>query len=174
MRAMQLIVFGGTGATGRALIEQAADTGHTVTAFVRSPDKLGSLRERVRVVTGEVFDEASVAAAIRGHDVVLSALGTRPWRHVDICAGGTRIIARAMRSVGVRRIIVTCARRFATSRSWKTSSHPETSTGSWCVRGCSPRASGGGAGAPRSTTRFVAVLLRSDAEGRGRARRARP
>jgi putative NADH-flavin reductase len=105
LRAMKLIVFGGTGGTGLALIAQALDAGHAVTAFVRSPDRLGALRERVRVVIGDVFDAAAVTEAIRGHDAVLSALGTRPWRHVDLCSGGTRVIAGAMRAAGVRRII---------------------------------------------------------------------
>jgi putative NADH-flavin reductase len=102
---MKLIVFGGTGKTGLALIEQAADAGHAVTAFVRSPGKLGALRDRARVVTGDIFDEAAVTEAVRGHDAVLSGLGTRPWRHVDICSRGTRVIAAAMRAGGVRRII---------------------------------------------------------------------
>ncbi|HZC99491.1 MAG TPA: NAD(P)H-binding protein [Actinomycetes bacterium] len=33
---MQLTVFGASGATGRRLVEQALDAGHTVTAVVRT------------------------------------------------------------------------------------------------------------------------------------------
>lgn len=99
-------MFGATGGTGRALLDLAPAAGHEVTAFVRDPDKLGAPRAGVRVVRGDVLDEAQVTEAVRGHDAVLSALGTRPWRHVDICSGGTRVIAAAMRAAGVRRLIV--------------------------------------------------------------------
>jgi uncharacterized protein YbjT (DUF2867 family) len=39
---MQLFIIGATGGTGRALVEQASRRGHRVTAFVRSPEKLGA------------------------------------------------------------------------------------------------------------------------------------
>ncbi|HEY8134182.1 MAG TPA: NAD(P)H-binding protein, partial [Thermoanaerobaculia bacterium] len=42
---MRLIILGATGGTGRALLEQARSRGHQVTAFVRSPQKLGALAE---------------------------------------------------------------------------------------------------------------------------------
>ena len=41
--AMRLLILGATGGTGRALIRQARERGHEVTAFVRSPQKLCSL-----------------------------------------------------------------------------------------------------------------------------------
>jgi putative NADH-flavin reductase len=103
---MKLVVFGATGGTGLALLDQAPRIGYEVTAFVRNPDKLGAPREGVRVMAGDVLDEAMVTAAIRGCDAVLSALGTRPWKHRDICSGGTRVIAAAMASTGVKRIVV--------------------------------------------------------------------
>ena len=37
---MKLVVFGPTGNTGLALLEQAPKLGHEITAFVRSADKL--------------------------------------------------------------------------------------------------------------------------------------
>ncbi|HZK48634.1 MAG TPA: NAD(P)H-binding protein, partial [Thermoleophilia bacterium] len=49
---MKVVVFGATGRTGRLLVEGALARGHDVTAFVRAPNKLGALRDRVRVVQG--------------------------------------------------------------------------------------------------------------------------
>jgi len=40
LRRSLLFVLGATGGTGRALVEQARQRGHLVTAFVRSPEKL--------------------------------------------------------------------------------------------------------------------------------------
>jgi putative NADH-flavin reductase len=101
---MKLIVFGATGATGLQLLDQGAAAGHTMSAFVRDPARLGS--RAVNAIIGDVLDAAAVTDAIRGHDAVLSALGTRPWRHVDICSGATPVILAAMAATGVRRIVV--------------------------------------------------------------------
>lgn len=97
---MKLIVFGATGATGLSLIEQALAAGQEVTAFVRSP-----FESNARVVQGNVLDNAEVAKAIAGHDVVFSCLGTRPWRHTNICSEGIASITQAMKATGVRRLI---------------------------------------------------------------------
>ncbi len=37
---MKLLVLGASGRTGRLVVEQALAAGHTVTALVRSPEKL--------------------------------------------------------------------------------------------------------------------------------------
>ena len=38
---MKLIVLGATGGTGLQIVQQAIRRGHAVTAFVRSPERLG-------------------------------------------------------------------------------------------------------------------------------------
>ena len=100
---MKLIVFGATGGTGRELVTQGLAAGHEVTAFVR--DAAALTGTQARVVTGDALDATAVASAIAGHDAVLSALGTRPWRHVDISSGGIAAILPAMQANGVRRVI---------------------------------------------------------------------
>jgi len=99
---VKLIVFGATGGTGQCLVAQALAAGHDVTVFVR---RSGPMMTRARVVSGEVFDRASVAEAVAGHDAVLSALGTRPWRHQDVCSGGIASIIPAMQRAGVKRVV---------------------------------------------------------------------
>jgi putative NADH-flavin reductase len=98
---VKLIVFGATGATGQCLVEQALAAGHEVTVFAR---RTGAMT-RARVIDGDVLDHATVAEAIRGHDAVLSALGTRPWKHVDVCSGGIAAILPAMQAAGVNRVV---------------------------------------------------------------------
>jgi putative NADH-flavin reductase len=98
---VKLIVFGATGGTGQCLVEQALAAGHEVTVFSRK----GGQMSRARVVGGDVLDRASVAEAVTGHDAVLSALGTRPWRHQDVCSGGIAAILSAMKVAGVKRVI---------------------------------------------------------------------
>jgi uncharacterized protein YbjT (DUF2867 family) len=103
---MRLLVIGATGAIGSAVVRAALEDGHEVTAFVRSLDRLGDLRSRVRVVEGDLNDPASVAAAVPGHDAVISAVGSSPDRaQLDVPANGMRAVVDAMRAAGVRRLV---------------------------------------------------------------------
>ena len=74
---MNLLIFGATGGTGGALVEQAVEQGHVVTAFARDPSKVSTTHQNLRVVQGDILDPTSVEAAVRGQDAVLSALGVR-------------------------------------------------------------------------------------------------
>jgi len=71
----RLFILGATGATGRALVDQALERGHRWTAFVRSPQKLGGPRAALTVVQGDPRSVDALRAALPGHDAVLSMLG---------------------------------------------------------------------------------------------------
>jgi putative NADH-flavin reductase len=43
--------------------------------LVRSPHKLGEFANRVEVVEGDYFDKTKIAEAIKGTDIVISAIG---------------------------------------------------------------------------------------------------
>ena len=49
---MKLAIFGATGGTGRALVEQALAAGHEVTALVRDPARVTVQNPRVHLVQG--------------------------------------------------------------------------------------------------------------------------
>jgi putative NADH-flavin reductase len=102
---MKLLVFGASGPLGRAIIEAALAAGHQVTAFTRSPGRPNN-DPRLREVTGDVLDAGSTAAAVPGHDAVVSALGhSRPSpAGRDLHPGAAHIIA-AMKAAGVSRLI---------------------------------------------------------------------
>jgi uncharacterized protein YbjT (DUF2867 family) len=72
---MKLIVFGATGGVGQHFVEMAVGQGHEVTAFVRTPEKLRTT-EGVTIIQGDAFDTVQVAAAIPGHDAIISCLGS--------------------------------------------------------------------------------------------------
>lgn len=101
---MKLIVFGPTGGTGRALLEQALAGGHAVTAFARNTAAV-TPRPGLTIVAGSVLDAAAVDAAVARHDAVLSALGGRPWRRSPVCEPAIRNMTAAMTRHGVRRIV---------------------------------------------------------------------
>ena len=102
---MDVLVFGATGPLGRCLTDRLLAAGHQVTAFVRTPGRLGP-RPGLREVTGDVLTPRDVTAAMPGHDAVISALGqSRPSAAGrDLHPGVARII-EAMQDAGVTRLI---------------------------------------------------------------------
>ena len=111
MARRKVLVLGATGGTGRQLVEQALQLGHDLTALVRRPERLTVGPERLRVLTGSVTDnDEGLAAAVRGQDVVISALGVgKSLKSSGLIARSVPGIMRAMESQGVRRLTLTSA-----------------------------------------------------------------
>ncbi len=102
----RILVVGATGGTGRRLVAQALERGYVVTALVRDPSRLEVDHPQLTVMRGDVLDEGSVDAAVRGQDAVLSALGhKRYFGPTRILSDGTRNIVRAMEKHGVARLV---------------------------------------------------------------------
>lgn len=99
---MNLVVLGATGRSGRLVVEQALAAGHTVTALVRSPEKLTTSNSNLRVVTGEATETSAVSRALEGADALISTLGGKP----SVILDSTRAIVAAARQTGVSRVVV--------------------------------------------------------------------
>jgi uncharacterized protein YbjT (DUF2867 family) len=99
---MNLVVLGATGRTGRLVVEQALAAGHTVTALVRSPEKLTTGNSHLRVITGEATDTSALSRALEGADAVISTLGGKG----SVIADSTQAIVAAARAAGVSRVVV--------------------------------------------------------------------
>ena len=74
---MRLVVLGATGGTGLEIVKQAIARGHSVTALVRSPDRLKPFRERIIVKQGNLLSPPDLEQVLAGHDAVLSGFGPR-------------------------------------------------------------------------------------------------
>jgi putative NADH-flavin reductase len=107
--AMRLFILGATGGTGRQLIGQALARGHQVTAFVRSPEKLGARQQGLSVQQGDPRDAAALNVALSGHDAVLSALGPPGPRRSTILRDSALSTVSAMQSAGIRRLLIVSA-----------------------------------------------------------------
>jgi putative NADH-flavin reductase len=100
---MRVVVFGASGGTGRQVVQRAIDAGLEVTAFVRNPV---SAELNVRVVQGDVADQAAVARALEGQDAVISTLGVgKPLKPDPVVVQGVEHIVDGMRQKGIRRLI---------------------------------------------------------------------
>ena len=114
---MKVLIFGSTGGTGRELVKQALEQGHTVTAQVRNPDKIEDIKhERLKVVQGDVLDPNTVKRATAGQDAVFSAIGAGAER-TTLREDGTRNIVDAMQKTGVNRLICLSSLGVGDSRS---------------------------------------------------------
>ena len=102
---MKLAVFGGSGRTGRLLIEGALARGHEVRALVRDPAKLPLHHDRLALVRGDATNADDVAATVVGSEAVLSALGHAKGSPKDVQTTATRHIVAAMRAEGVTRVL---------------------------------------------------------------------
>lgn len=105
-RPTRVLIVGATGGTGRQLVAQALGRGYTVTAFVRDPSRLRVDHPQLTVIQGNVLDAASVQAAMRGQEAVVSALGHKRFFYpTRILSEGTRNILRAMETHRVPRLV---------------------------------------------------------------------
>ena len=103
---MNLLIFGASGATGHELVNQSLLKGYSVTAFVRDPSRLKIDHEKLKVFKGDITDQSDLANAIRGQNVVLSALGSSsPFRFDPVLVEGVGKIIRAMEDLKVVRFI---------------------------------------------------------------------
>jgi uncharacterized protein YbjT (DUF2867 family) len=105
-RPTRILIVGATGATGRRLVARALEEGLWVTALARNPSALRMEHECLTVVRGDVLDPASMDAAMRGQEAVLSALGHKRYiSPTRILSEGTRNVVRAMEAHGVHRFV---------------------------------------------------------------------
>ncbi|NTI78514.1 NAD(P)-dependent oxidoreductase [Rhizobium rhizogenes] len=93
---MKIALIGATGNAGSRVLNELLQRGHQVTAIVRHPEKVPT-HEQVAVV-GTDGSEASLAAAIEGHDAVVSSV-----RFVDLAP---ETLIAAVKASGVRRYVV--------------------------------------------------------------------
>jgi len=107
---MKLYILGGTGPTGQHLISQALEKGHEITALVRNPSKIAFKSPKLTLVTPDLFDAGAVAATMKGHQVVLSALGVgMTLRPHDLMNRAMASIIQAMQDAGLKRIVMLSA-----------------------------------------------------------------
>lgn len=104
---MKLALIGATGYVGAALLQEALDRGHQVTALVRHPEKLPE-HPSLTGVQADVNDPVALASLLAGHDAVLSAFNPG-WGVADIreqFIQGSRHILAATKQAGVSRLLV--------------------------------------------------------------------
>jgi len=106
---MKLVVLGATGGTGLEIVRKAIEHGHSVTAFVRSPERLKPFQDRITVTQGDLLNNAELERVIQGHDAIVSGFGPRvPVSKADanLLQQFAVALTSAMLRAEVRRVVV--------------------------------------------------------------------
>ncbi len=93
----RVALIGATGHVGSRILNELVVRKHEVTAIARNPETIGKLAN-VKAEKGDVLNEPELAALLRGHDAVISAV-----RFAD---SDPAILVGAVRASGVKRYLV--------------------------------------------------------------------
>jgi uncharacterized protein len=100
---MKVTLFGASGMIGSRILQELVRRGHTVTAVARNPEKIAATGGTA--VQGDITDEASVAAAAKGADSVVSAYAA-PFENPGLVVTATKALLSGLKQAGVKRLIV--------------------------------------------------------------------
>jgi putative NADH-flavin reductase len=106
---MRVVVLGATGGTGLEIVRRSLARGHSVTAFVRSADRLKAFHDQADIRQGDLLNIAQLEAIIKEHDAVLSGFGPRqPLLKSDahLLEQFAKALTTAMQRAAVKRVVV--------------------------------------------------------------------
>ncbi len=110
LRRAHILVIGGSGRNGSAIVAVLESVGARPVALTRDPEQAQAKRGAHQWLRGDVTDPASLDAAFKGVDVVIDAAATRelegPNGTEAVDREGVRNVVAAARRAGVKRILL--------------------------------------------------------------------
>jgi putative NADH-flavin reductase len=94
---MKVALIGASGQAGSRILAELTRRGHQVTAIARHPEKIAA-GSNVVAKKGDVFSKPGLAALLKGHDAVISA--------VRFAASEPKLLIEAVKDSGVKRYFV--------------------------------------------------------------------
>jgi uncharacterized protein len=104
----KIVLIGASGFVGTAILKEALDRGHQVTAVVRHPDKITVVHKNLTVKHGDVSSVDTVTKLCKSADAVISAYNPG-WQNPEIAEKTTKVyrsILDGVRQAGVKRFLV--------------------------------------------------------------------
>ena len=105
---MRVLIIGASKGIGLETTRQALKAGHAVRALARSAPAIALSDPNLEKVQGDALKAKDVEAALTGIDVVIQTLGVGfgdLFRPVRLFSDATRVLIRAMKAQGVKRLI---------------------------------------------------------------------
>lgn len=104
---MKIALIGATGTIGQRILQEALSRGHQVTAIAREPARVKQQHPNLAVAAGDIFDPDSIAAAGRGHDLVISAYGPKFGAGEEhLLVDATRALVEGVKRSAVPRLVM--------------------------------------------------------------------
>jgi putative NADH-flavin reductase len=105
---MNIIIFGATGFSGQAILEEAIKQCHEVTILVRDASKIQSSYNNINIVEGNVLDPEVVASVLHHQEAVIQCLGVGgkgDGKPTTFISDATKIIVEEMEKQQIKRLI---------------------------------------------------------------------
>lgn len=105
---MKIIIFGATGFSGQAILEEAVRQGHEVTVLVRDASKIHNKNNNVKIVEGNVLEPAVVSSVLHHQEAVIQCLGVGgkgDGKPTTFISDATKIIVDEMQKQNIKRLI---------------------------------------------------------------------
>jgi uncharacterized protein len=99
---MKVAIIGASGFIGSAILNEALQRGHTVTAIVRNPEKITVTSPQLTVKQGDVNNENELAALLTGNEAVISSFNS--WDPAAYVAA-IHSILHGVRKAGIKRFL---------------------------------------------------------------------
>ena len=103
-----VILIGASGFVGSAILNEALNRGHRVTAVVPHPEKISTIHPNLTVVQADATDPDTLAKLAEGKDAVISAYNPgwgNPRQYEETLENYPKIVEGAKRS-GVQRLLI--------------------------------------------------------------------
>lgn len=101
---MKIILLGGTGNIGNAILKEALSKGHEVTSVQRDSNKLSVKDSKLKAISGDLFNYENLVDQIKGYDVIISALAPTFGNEESFKSLTKNVISLAKES-GISRVI---------------------------------------------------------------------
>ena len=105
---MKIIIFGATGFSGQAILEEAVRQGHEVTVLVRDASKIHNKKKNVKIVEGNVLEPAVVSSVLHHQEAVIQCLGVGgkgDGKPTTFISDATKVIVDEMQKQNIKRLI---------------------------------------------------------------------
>jgi hypothetical protein len=104
--AMKLVLLGASGFVGSAILKEALNRGHPVTAIVTAAGKLQAM-SGLKIQVVDVYDSARLATVLIGQDALISAFNPG-WKDPSLYADqvrGTASILQSAKTASLKRVL---------------------------------------------------------------------
>jgi len=105
---MKIALIGATGFVGSAVLNEALNRGHQVTAIARGTSKITVKNDNLTVVNANVYDIEALTKVLADHDAIVSTFNAG-WANpnlYDDFIKGSESIQQAVKLSGVKRLLV--------------------------------------------------------------------